>query len=162
MFRKEVIMNIKEILAEIVPKAELSDENRKALTDWLEQTGNVHEHEDLLKTIEQLQNERDCAQKSLNDMIFKNHITELAENYSFSDKSYLEYLCKVNNIDLADNDCIRKFMLKLQSETPKFFKIKLQSGTGNPPPANNCSHSPKDYQSDDILTLLNNAPEVRG
>ena len=155
-------MNIKETLSGIVQSAELPDEDRKTLTDWLEQSEPVSGHDELLKTIEQLQAERDCAQKSLDDMIFKNHVAELADSYSFSDKGYLEYLCKINNVDLDDHDSSRNFMLKLQNDTPKFFKLKLQSGTGVPADTGDCSHLKKDYQQNDILSLLNNAPEIRG
>lgn len=155
-------MNIKEILSEIVPKAELSDENRKTLTDWLDQFEKAPPQQELLRTIEQLQNERDSAKKSLDDLIFKNQVAKLAETYSFCDKGYLEYLCKVNNIDFQDNEISKNFMSRLLAETPKFFKIALESGSGEFSSANDTVSRPADYQYDDILTLLNNAPEVRG
>lgn len=154
-------MNIKEILSEIVPKAELSDENRKTLSDWLDQFEKAPSEQDLLNTIEQLQAERDSARKSLDDMIYKDHVAKLAETYSFSDKGYLEYLCKLNNIDFADSTSSKNLMNKLLSDSPRFFKIKLQSGTGGNTPAE-CRPSPNgNHHSDDILSLLNNAPEVR-
>ena len=155
-------MNIKEILAEIVPKAELSDENRKTLSDWLDQFEKTPTEEELLNTIGQLQAERDSARKSLEDMIYKDHVAKLADSYSFSDKGYLEYLCKLNNIDFADSTGSKNFMNKLLNESPRFFQLKLQSGTGGN--ANPDCQIPiqAHHQTDDILTLLNNAPEVRG
>ena len=155
-------MNIKEILSEIVPKAELSDENRKTLSDWLDQFEKAPSEQELLKTIEQLQAERDSARKSLDDMIYKDHVAQLAENYSFSDKGYLEYLGKLNKIDFADSTDSKNFMNRLLQESPRFFQLKLQSGTGGN--ANPDCQTPVfgNHQQDDILQLLNNAPEVRG
>ena len=153
-------MNIKEILSEIIPKADLSDENRKTLSDWLGQFEKVPESQELLNTIEQLKSERDEAKKSLDDLIYKNHVAELADCYSFCDKNYLEYLCKQHKMDFADSKVTRDFMAKLQNDAPKFFKLNLQSGTG----ACTADTTPakKDYQPDDILAMLNNAPEIRG
>ena len=151
-------MNIKEILSDIIPKADLSDENRKILSDWLGQFEKNPEQQELLNTIEQLKSERDSAEKTLNDMIYKNHVAELADSYSFSDKNYLEYLCKQNKVDFTDSAISKNFMEKLQSDSPKFFKVNLQSGTGSctadTPPIR------KDYHSGDILSMLNNAPEI--
>jgi hypothetical protein len=162
MFRKEVTMNIKEILSDIIPKAEISEENRKTLSDWLGQFEKVPENKELLETIDQLKAERDSAKKSLDDMIFKNHVAELADNYSFSDKDYLEYLCKTNNVDFADAASSKNFMNKLQLDSPKFFKINLQSGTGTASAVPEYAPVKKNHQIDDILSLLNNAPEIRG
>ena len=154
-------MNIKEILAEIVPKAELSDENRKTLSDWLDCFEKVPENQELLKTIEQLTAERDSVKNSLDDLIYKNHVAELAETYSFSDKGYLEYLCKLHNLDFADAANSKKFMEQLQNDTPKFFKQNLKAGTGNISPAMPAAAA-RENRFDDILSLLNNAPEFRG
>lgn len=155
-------MNIKEILSDIIPKAEISGENRKMLTDWLNQFEKAPDNQELFEQIEQLKAERDSARKSLNDMIFKNHVARLAETYSFSDKGYLEYLCRINEIDFDDAERSKEFMNRLQSDSPKFFKINMQSGSGSPPPQTNCKN-PQEYHdsSNDILSLLNNAPEFR-
>ena len=154
-------MNIKDILSDVVKSADLSDENRKTLNDWLEQFENVPKEQQLLNTIEQLTTQRDNAEKSLNELIYKNNVASLAEKYSFSDKGYLEYLCKLNNIDFADDAVSKNFMQKLQSDAPKFFKPVLQAGSGVDSPVDPRRIS-KDYQHDDILSLLNNAPEFRG
>lgn len=151
-------MNIKEILSEVVKSAELSDENRKTINDWLDQFENVPQEQQLLNTIEQLTAQRDNAERSLNDLVYKNNVAELAEKYSFSDKGYLEYLCKLNNIDFADDAGSKDFMNKLRNDAPKFFKPILQSGSG----VTASVAAAKDYQSNDILSLLNNAPEFRG
>lgn len=154
-------MNIKDILSDVVKSADLSDENRKTLNDWLEQFENVPKEQQLLNTIEQLTAQRDNAEKSLNELLYKNNVAALAEKYSFSDKGYLEYLCKLNNIDFTDDAVSKNFMLKLQSDAPKFFKPVLQAGSGVDSTIDSRSVS-KDYQQNDILSLLNNAPEFRG
>ncbi len=151
-------MNIKEILSDVVKSAELSDENRKTITDWLNQFENVPNEQKLLQTIEQLTSQRDNAERSLNDLIFKNNVAQLAEKYSFCDKNYLEYLCKLNKLDFADEAASREFISKLQNDAPKFFKPSLQSGIGTAAP----SPAPKDYQSNDIISMLNDAPEFKG
>lgn len=154
-------MNIKEILSDIVKSAELSDENRKTLNDWLEQFENVPREQQLLNTIEQLTTQRDNAERSLTDLIYKNNVAELAEKYAFSDKNYLEYLCKINKIDFDDDAVAKNFMNKLHDDAPKFFKPNLQAGTGVDP-SKDAAPVKKDYQYNDILSLLNNAPEFRG
>ena len=154
-------MNIKEILADILPKADISDEKRKALSDWIEQFEKVPDEQELLNTVEQLRAERDSARKSLDDMIYKEHVAKLAETYSFSDNDYLEYLCKLNKIDFADNSSSKKFMDQLQVDAPKFFKLNLQAGTGAAAAENVPHHHHEDHYSD-ILNLLNNAPEIMG
>ena len=112
----------------------------------------------LKKSLEITVGERDSALKKLDDYVYLDNVRKIADDYKFSDKKYLEYLCRQNGIDCTSAESVAPFMEELKKNSPKFFNVNLRTGVNHGE-----SRKMIDYgsNSNDIISLLKQAPELK-
>ena len=116
------------------------------------------ELDSLKKSLEVTVGERDSALKKLDDYVYFDNVSKIAADYKFSDKKYLEYLCRQNDIDCTAQESFVPFMEELKKNSPKLFNVNLRAGVNHGESRKNT-----DYNSSgrDIVTLLTQAPELK-
>ena len=77
--------------------------------------------------------ERDDHAAELKQLKVGTALKRIAEDYSFNDAEYLEYVLQKNNVCTDDADAVKAFMLELKKSKPRFFNLPLKSGAGSRP-----------------------------
>ncbi len=151
-------MKLSDLIARAVEEnPNLNTEEKELLLkfDLDEMTGEI---KSLRESLEAATTEKESALKQLEDYLYKDNVCKLAADYKFSDKNYLEYLCRQNKIDCTDEVSFAPFMENLKKNSPKFFSVSVKSGC-------NLNESRKiDNYGDnghDLVSMLKQAPELK-
>jgi hypothetical protein len=112
----------------------------------------------LKKSLEITVGERDSALKKLDDYVYLDNVGKIAADYKFSDKKYLEYLCRQNGIDCTATESFVPFMEELKKSSPKFFNVNLRTGVNHSESRKSLEYGKSD---NDIVNLLKQAPELK-
>ncbi len=129
----------------------------RTFSNNLSQSPPMEDFENLKNSINELTQERDLLQKNLNEMSFEKEIDLLANEYNFTDRDYLSFLCQKNNYSPSDKTNTEEFMNKIRDTHPRFFKCHIKSGSLNEVNPNS-KHSQEDVLS--IQDLIGQAPEI--
>lgn len=113
----------------------------------------------LQESLKALELERDTAKKQLDDHVYRGNVVKLAERYNFSDKNYLEYLCRQRNINCDDALSYEPLLEELKTSSPKLFNLNLKAGYNLNETTQNSTISAHDNR--DIISLLTQAPEIK-
>lgn len=106
--------------------------------------------------------ERDKHAAALKQLQAGNTLKRIAEDYSFNDAEYLEYVLQKNNICTDNADAVKAFMQELKKNKPRFFNLPLKSGAGSHPGVNNGTALPSgDLKRMDALEfMISHAREI--
>ena len=112
----------------------------------------------LRESLEIANGEKESALKQLADHIYTDNVSKIAADYKFSDKKYLEYLCRQNNIDCTDAGSFTPFMEELKKNSPKLFSVNLKAGCN---PLESSKNINSIGNERDIAAMLKMAPELK-
>lgn len=152
-------MKVADLIAKAIAENENLNADEKKILQELDIDKLNDELNSLRESLEATADERDSALKKLDDFIYQDNVGKIAADYRFSDKKYLEYLCRQNNINCTDAASFSPFMEQLKKNSPKLFNVNLKAGC-------NLNESRKgiDYGANnahDIVSMLKQAPELK-
>lgn len=129
-------MDLMSIIGKAAARAELDEAEIDFLRNYRPDanapaaSGSPPEEFETLKTsLAEAAAERDRLRSELDGVRFRQQIDELAGRYRFSDRGYLEYLCRQNGVDPAEPEKCGEFINSLRERMPRFFRCELQGET---------------------------------
>ena len=135
-------------------------ELKKAFADFMQ-----HKQPEIDRMREDLRNtvrERDDHAAELQQLKNGSNLKRIAEDYSFNDAEYLEYVLQKNHISADDADAVKAFMLELKKNKPRFFNLPLKAGAGSRPGTDrgNALHSGGLKRMDALEVMISHAREI--
>ena len=146
---KEFLANYQEPeLKDRIPKSRLDQElaRKKELEQRLEEMArriDDYENRDLSESekgrktidslnqrIEALSRERDEIRTAKTELETRTRITDLAGEFHFDDRDYLEFLIKRDRQDVSDPEGMKNYLAGLQQSCPKHFRVNVGPGSG--------------------------------
>ena len=77
--------------------------------------------------------QRDNHAAELKKLKVAQTLQSIADDYSFNDVEYLEFVLQKNNVQCDNPEAVKSFMLELKKSKPRFFNLQLKSGAGSRP-----------------------------
>ncbi len=137
----------------------LSDAEREILQNF-HPDEQIQELETLRSACQSAGEERDLARRELDDLRFRQEVTELANHHGFADPDYLGYLCRRREIAPGDATSVEPLLDELRKQSPRLFRLDLQPGSGTPPARHAAPAVPAATGADYLTELIGGAPEI--
>ena len=89
-------------------------------------------------------------------------LQRIADDYSFNDMEYLEFVLQKNNVQCDDPESVKSFMQELKKSQPRFFNLQLKAGAGSRPgkAAGNVPPGSELKRMDALEMLISHAREI--
>ncbi|MBR7144342.1 MAG: hypothetical protein IKD10_05310 [Lentisphaeria bacterium] len=103
---------------------------KRAFADYMHTAPEIDR---MRKELHETLQERDNHAAELKKLKQDQSLNSIANDYSFNDVEYLEFILQKNHVQLDDPQAVKSFMQQLKTEKPKFFNLPLKPGAGSRP-----------------------------
>ena len=135
-------------------------ELKRAFADYMYK--DLPEIDRMRKELHATAQERDNHVAELKKLKQDRSLNSIANDYSFNDVEYLEYILQKKHIQLDDPQAVKVFMQQLKADKPKFFNLPLKPGAGSRPgnAAENVVPDSNLKRMDALEFMISNAREI--